>query len=321
MEPLGHASAKTLALELPRQTWAVGGGKGGVGKSLVTVGLAYWLGRLKKRVILVDADLGGANLHTMLGIRIPEATLEDFLLRKVEDLEDVLLDTTLPNVRLLAGGSEIPSLANPNFNQKRRLLRALDRLSADYMLVDLGAGSTLTVLDFFLASPYKLVVMRPQPTSVQNAYGFIKAALFRRLSNILRPTELRRLLEGSHGQEDRPVPQSVEEVLEEVSLNAPEALKAVRQAVDSFNVQLVVNMARNPKEEGFGRVIAEVCHRYLEIDVNPLGSIPFDPSVDRWASRMDLGTFGQEGADGALRATYEVAYAMLSKFGQMNQAA
>ncbi len=321
MESVGHASTEALIQELPRQTWAVGGGKGGVGKSLVTIGLGYWLGRLKKRVILVDADLGGANLHTMLGIRIPGATLEDFLLRKVDSLEDVLLKTSLPNVRLLAGGSEIPSLANPNYGQKTRILRALDKLSTDYLLVDLGAGSTLTVLDFFLASPHKLVVMRPQPTSVQNAYGFIKAALFRQLSHILKPTALRGLLDGAHGRIDRPIPQSVEEILDETQTHAPDCLKAVQEAISSFQVKLIVNMTRSPKEEGFGRVISEVCQRYLEIGVASLGSVPFDPTVERWASRMDLGTFGQEGSQGALRATYEIAYGILTESEQEHMAA
>ena len=313
MESVGRTGTEGVVPDLPRQVWAVGGGKGGVGKSLVTICLAFWLGRLKKRVVLVDADLGGANLHTMLGIRIPDATLEDFLLHKVSSLEDVLLMTALPNVRLLAGGSEIPSLANPNYGQKARILRALDKLNTDYMLVDLGAGSTLTVLDFFLACPHKLVVLRPQPTSVQNAYSFIKAALFRRLARILRPTSLNGLLDGVHGRSDRPVPQSVEEIFDEIATNAPDVLEVAQKAVHSFRVEMVVNMARNPKEESFGQVIGEVCRRYLEIDMHTLGSIPYDPTIERWAMRMEHGSFGHEGRDGALRATYGIAYEILTR--------
>jgi flagellar biosynthesis protein FlhG len=300
--------------------WAIGGGKGGVGKSLLAVSLAHWLGRLKKRVVLVDADLGGANLHTMLGIRIPNVTLEDFLLRRVENLEDALIYTPLANVRLLAGGTELPSLANPNYAQKGRIQRSLDKLAADIILVDLGAGTGLTALDFFLTCPGKIVVMAPQPTSIQNAYGFIKSALYRKLSMLLRPTSLKGLLDAS-SRDGHAIPQSVEEILEEVSIGAPEIEDEVRQAIASIELGVIVNMTRRPQDARAGQVIKDVCQRFLQVRANCLGAIPYDPTLDRWAQRMERGTFGQEGSDGALRAAYEIAYQMLSKGADQERAA
>jgi flagellar biosynthesis protein FlhG len=308
---MGFSGHQNLDLDLPRQVWAIGGGKGGVGKSLVGVCLAYWLGRLKRRVVLVDADLGGANLHTMLGIRVPTVTLEDFLLHKVSTLEGALLETALPGVRLLAGGSEIPSLANPNYGQKTRLLRALDKLPADHILVDLGAGTGLTTLDFFLASPQRLIVVTPQPTSIENAYGFIKAALYRRLAAILKTSELKGLLEGTAETGKRPFPKSTDEIIEEISVSAPECLSAAQEAVAGYRVKLILNMVRHAPEHRVGEVLKEVCHRYLGIQVEPLGAVPYDPSFERWAARMDFGAFGREGSEGALGALYQVAYAMV----------
>lgn len=66
-----------------KEIWAIGGGKGGIGKSLLTGNIGISLAMLKKKVLLVDADLGGANLHTTLGIGVPEITLYDFLSRRV----------------------------------------------------------------------------------------------------------------------------------------------------------------------------------------------------------------------------------------------
>src|SRR5439155_12802165 len=131
------------------------------GKSVVTVGLAHWFARMGRRVVLVDGDLGGANLHTLLGIRVPKFTLEDFLLHRMKTLDSVLLTTPFAGVRFLAGGYEVSSLANPNFAQKNRLVRALNQLEADVILVDLGAGTSLNVLDFFVACPGKIVVTTP----------------------------------------------------------------------------------------------------------------------------------------------------------------
>lgn len=311
---MGIADDSKLTTEEPTQarcTMAVGGGKGGVGKSLFSIGLAYWLGRLNRRVVLMDGDLGGANLHTMLGMRIPQTTLDDFLLRRVEALDETLLQTSLPNVSLIAGGSEIPALANPNYGQKTRVLRALDKLPCEYLLVDLGAGAGFNTLDFFLFCPDKIVVMTPQPTSIQNAYAFIKAAVYRKLGRLLRNTALRGYLELT-GNDGQPSPQSVDEILEEVNVRAPEAASEIQNAITDLRIQLVVNSVRSPKEEKVGDLIADVCHRFLSVSVETLGTVPYDPSIEKWASTMEPDAIGK-GNGGAFHAIYEIAYGLLER--------
>lgn len=298
---------------MPEFSWAIGGGKGGVGKSFVTLSLAYWFGRLQRRVIVMDGDLGGANLHTMMGHRIPERTLDDFILRRVEDLNDVLLPTNLPNVQLLAGGSEIPALANPNHAQKTRIVRGLQGLQAEALLLDLGAGVGLNTLDFFLACPHKLIVVTPQPTSIQNAYGFVKAALFRRIGRVLSPTSLKGLLEASPKDEELP-PSTTEEVLEEVEAGAPEVLDEVRAVIREHSFKIVVNMSRDSFDLRAGQVIQDVCRRFLMLEAEVVGAIPHDARIDRWSATMDLGTLlGKDGEGGALQPSYEIAYRLLSQ--------
>lgn len=297
--------------EMPGFAWAVGGGKGGVGKSWISLGLAYWFGRLGRDVVIMDGDLGGANLHTMLGIRIPGRTLDDFLLRKVETLEEILIPTNLPKVKLIAGGSELPSLANPNYAQKTRVVKAMRSLPTDLMMVDLGAGIGLNTLDFFLACPNKVVVITPQPTSIQNAYGFIKAALYRQISRILASTPLKGLLDARPNDEQQP-PSSIEEILEEVSISAPEVLDEVRAAVSELRIRLIVNMSANSRDVKAGNVIQGVCRRFLSVEVDILGSVPRDSRVERWSATMDPGSLiAQDPDNGALKSLYEIAYALL----------
>src|SRR6185436_2717846 len=88
-----------------RQIWSVGGGKGGIGKSLLTASLGWQLAQLGKRVVLVDADLGGANLHPCLGLQNPKRTLGDFIQRRVAQIEDVAVETGQPGLRLVSGAS------------------------------------------------------------------------------------------------------------------------------------------------------------------------------------------------------------------------
>lgn len=305
---------------LPTSFWALGGGKGGVGKSVTSIALAYWLGRLKKRVILVDADLGGANLHTMLGIRMPQTSLDDFVLKRAPTLEEVLVETPLANVRLLAGGSEIPSLANPNYGQKTRILRAIQKLQADFVLVDIGAGSSFTQLDFFLAAPNRVCVVTPQPTSIENVYGFIKAAVYRHLASLLKSTALKGYLEGTGG-EARALPQSCEEILNEAANEAPEQVPLLREALKQFALHLVINMTRSPRDERVGEVIRKVCERYLEVDIKILGSIPHHAAMERWAATMAKEGPGTAWSEEVLHASYEIAYQILTRGSTLRQAA
>ena len=304
-------SAAASEETLPASMWSFGGGKGGVGKSLIATTVAYWLGRTGHRVVLVDADLGGANLHTLLGIRVPRLTLEDFLLHRAATLGEVLLSTPFENVRLLAGGFDVTSLANPNYGQKTRLLRALRRLSADYILVDLGAGTSLNVLDFFLACPNRCVVLSPQPTSVQNAYGFIKSALYRQMARLAsRNPEALALLNEPNGA-GRAV-QTVPQLATAISAAAPPIADELSLVLAAFRVQLVVNMVRAPHEEQTAQVVQGVCKRYLGIDADLLGVVPFDQAIQRWVSTIDPGCFMQAGLEGARRATHDIADTLIA---------
>ncbi|MCA9756993.1 MAG: P-loop NTPase [Candidatus Eisenbacteria bacterium] len=301
---------------MPEGTWAIAGGKGGVGKSVVTLSAAYWLGRLKHQVALLDGDLGGANLHTMLGVRIPPRTLDDFVLKRVPTLDDLLLDTSLEGVRLIAGGSDTPALANPNYAQKTRLLRAMAAIETDLLLVDLGAGTSLNTLDLFLAAPNRVVVLTPQPTSIQNAYGFIKAAFFRLVAKELRGTPLKNLLDPGQFREAG-APQTAEELFQEIAIGAPDAIDAVKRAVDDLEIHLIVNMIRSPKEEKVGPVVSEVCRKFLGVRTRILGAIPYDPKIERWALAMEQGALIRQAGDGgALRCAYDIAYRMADRTRQ-----
>ncbi|HEY9072784.1 MAG TPA: P-loop NTPase, partial [Desulfobaccales bacterium] len=120
--------------------WSIGGGKGGVGKSVFSLGLGISLARLGKKVIMIDCDLGGANLHTLMGVRYPHVTLEHFLLKKVDRLEDTIIQTQMEGIGLICGADDILGAANPTYSQKIRLLNQIEDLPAQYVLLDLGAG-------------------------------------------------------------------------------------------------------------------------------------------------------------------------------------
>ena len=156
---------------------AIGGGKGGTGKSFFASNLGVVLAKNNSRTLLIDADLGGANLHTCLGVQAPPYTLSDFVQSPSLRIEDVVVETPLRNLRLISGAQDILDIANPKYTQKVKLQRAIQSLDVEYIILDLGAGTTFNTLDFFLMADKGIVVVVPEPTSIENAYRFIKAAL------------------------------------------------------------------------------------------------------------------------------------------------
>jgi hypothetical protein len=107
---------------------------------------------------LIDVDLGGANLHTLLGVPRPRRTLSHFLSAEVRSLADLMVPTSVPNLSLVSGNEALLEMANPKSFQKEKLFRQIRRLDTDEVLLDLGGGSAFTVLDSLLLAGRGLVV-------------------------------------------------------------------------------------------------------------------------------------------------------------------
>ena len=164
---------------------AIGGGKGGVGKSFLAANLALALAQrgatIGRRVAAVDLDFGGSNLNLFLGESFPDRELADFLDGQAENLDAISQPTQLDNLRYVAGSFDLITAVDPLRDRKLDLVRALVGLNADYVVLDLPAGSAPATLDFFFLGDIKLVVTNPEATAFHNAYGFLKNYLLRRL--------------------------------------------------------------------------------------------------------------------------------------------
>ncbi|MEN8158782.1 MAG: P-loop NTPase [Myxococcota bacterium] len=259
--------------------WAIGGGKGGVGKSMITSNLAIALARRGRRIIVVDADLGGGNLHTILGIRKPHRTLSDFMNREVAELDDVVCESGAPHLALVSGSGAFLAMANPKHSQKERLLRKIRTLPADDVLLDLAAGSAFNVLDFFLEAKRGVVVVVPEPTSLENAYHFLKAAFFRSLSRAAREPQVRHLLEQVMKDRVRLDVHSPRELIARVRAIDSAAGRMLEEETQAFHPMLVVNQVRTAEQRHVGPDIATACREYLGTDVSYLGAVARDEAV------------------------------------------
>lgn len=153
---------------------AVTSGKGGVGKTSISVNLALQMRAQGKRVVIIDADFGLANVEIMLGIR-PQYNLADLVFRN-KSIEDII--TEGPNgIGFISGGSGVQDLVNLDKENIKKLIAKLVKLDTlyDVVIIDTGAGIADSVIQFVLSSPEVLLVVTPEPTSITDAYSLLKA--------------------------------------------------------------------------------------------------------------------------------------------------
>jgi flagellar biosynthesis protein FlhG len=259
----------------------IASGKGGVGKSMVAANLAVAISQAGRRTVLADLDLGASNLHLILGVAAPKTGIGAFLYGSLAPFESFVLDTDYPNLRFMAGDAELPGLANIKPSQKNRLVKSLLSLEADYLVLDLGAGTGSTILDFFLMSGHGIVVTAPTLAATLNAYLFIKNAVFR-------------LLYGAFGQKSRAHEHMeslrrdgsslrsayIPAILEQVREIDPERWAIANERMARFRPRILMNMLEDPKDAEKAQKIRRSCKAYLNIEIEYLGVLYRDEFQD-----------------------------------------
>jgi len=285
--------------------WAIGGGKGGVGKSVVTANLAVAVARTGERVAVVDADLGGANLHTMVGVPSPKLNLADFISRRVATLAEIMTPTPVENLWLISGAKALLETANPNFGQKGKMLRHIAMLDVDHVFLDLGAGTAFNVLDFFLVARKGILVVVPEATSVENAYFFIKAAYFRKLKQAQPRAQVKAAVDAVMNSRARERVRTPRDLMAQVMTVDADAGAALMEEASTFSPSIIVNRVERAEQARLGNEMGSACRDYFGIRLQCLGSFPADNlvrrSIDERRPAVDL--FPQSSFAAAVRTT------------------
>jgi flagellar biosynthesis protein FlhG len=258
----------------------VGGGKGGIGKTLVSANLAIALAQAGMRVLLVDADLGGANLHTCLGVGQPSVTLSDFVRSNKVQIQDIIIPTGVPQLSLIAGAQDVLDAANLKYAQKQKLLRTLMVQPVDYLLLDLGAGTSFNTLDFFLVADHGVLVVLPEPTAVENAYRFVKAAFFRKLQQVESQYGIEELVESALTTREGAL-RTPHDFITQVRQHDPAAGARLERDLQSFRIRLVVNQARTDADMNVGTAVVAAWKKFFGLEMDDLGAIRYDDEAWR----------------------------------------
>ncbi len=272
---------------------AVGGGKGGVGKSILSANLAARLGQVGFSVLLVDLDIGSANLHTHFGLPVPQKTLADYVLFQQCTFEEVLGQTSMKNVYLLAGGkdeawSDTTDFSTSAFsNLWTSLLNSQIKQGFDFVIIDLGAGTHRHTIDFFVSAHLGIVTVVPEPTSIENAYSFLKASLWRIIENVgissnacAAADEVKELIfnpyastmhAGSHLSR-----------LKSLGGEYSDLSKQIFKALKGRQIGFVINQIRSQRDIDIGESMQTISRSYFGYETRFLGYLNYDDAA--WKS-------------------------------------
>jgi flagellar biosynthesis protein FlhG len=264
----------------------VGGGKGGIGKSVITANLGLALARLEHRVIVVDADLGGSDLHNILGQDNEQPGLGEVLTAPDLRVDQVVYPVLEPRFNFIPGDALVVATANPSFQKKRKLLHGIKDLEADFILLDLGGGTSITVMDFFLTSPLSVLVMLPERPAVLNAFNFLKNAVFRALSRLFRGNaKTEAVLDAYKARSRGPGAMQMAEVIAALEEAAPGEGARAGKAVERWRPKLVLNRVRLVDDFIYANQLARWARDDLGLLVEVAAFLPEDDVVREAASQ------------------------------------
>lgn len=258
----------------------IASGKGGVGKSVVAANLGVALALRGKTVILVDLDLGASNLHTFLGVKNTHAGLGSYIQKQERNIEALIVDTDIPRLYLVPGDVLIPGTANLPYFTKQRIIKQLNELIADFVLLDLGSGTAFNTVDFFLSSTAGVVVTSPETTAILNAYSFLKTALFRLLyRSFPAKSPERETIQAFMGERIEGSAIGFSSLVDSLMAIDPESGRLARDRLAGFLPRVVLNMGRSTHDFTLGGKLRQIAGKNLEIGIEYIGYIRSDRSV------------------------------------------
>jgi flagellar biosynthesis protein FlhG len=262
---------------------AIGGGKGGVGKSFISSSLAIFLAHMGYKTCAIDLDLGSANLHTSLGAGLPPKGVGDLILNPQMQLEDLVSPTPFPNLSIISGASDDLMMADIPIADRSKLMSSIFNLDTDFIILDLSAGTHQSTIDFFLMAQTKLVVMTPDPSSIENAYRFMKAAFHRRIKRFEFQLQIEELVADIMANKAKYSVRSPSDLIKAITeVDGPKGAK-LQSLMTQMEFQIVLNQARSYKEAELGASVQSVCNKYFGVPCSVIGQIEHDNAV--WQSQ------------------------------------
>ncbi len=270
------------------RTIAIASGKGGVGKTVITANLAIFLAQKirqeKGSVVAIALDPGCGNLNACLGVRSSNGNINNFLLNQETSLRGILTPTQQENLQMICSSySGFPQI-NLSHYQRKQLLAEVSNFDADFVLMDLGAGTSTDVLDLFLGASERIVVITPESLSLHNAFVFLKAAILHLLGREVEQRPSLSTVRQSWRQAiDDPEHLQIPKFIEQIKLWDVQAAHILADLINNLQIKFVVNKYRGGVENSHLKKFHHLLCRYLwpRTEISYLGLVHFDFALAR----------------------------------------
>jgi flagellar biosynthesis protein FlhG len=274
-------------MENMAQIIPIASGKGGVGKSILASNLAAVLAQKGKKVVAIDLDLGGSNLYSYLGLNNTYKGIGDYLKEK-KPLKEYLVQTPYNNLYFLPGEGRTPFLANIHYAQKIKLIKEIKLIDADYIILDLGAGTSYNTLDFFRMVKDGIIITTFAYPAIMNTLSFIKNFLIRIILDEIKVNHsLTEKVKNAFNinPENTLTYSEISGIISEFS---NELAQKVDDEYKSYIPKIVFNFGRAPEDLRIVEKIDTPIKKIMSIDVHYFGYIPFDEKINESVQNKKL---------------------------------
>lgn len=263
-----------------QSVWALGAGKGGVGKTFLASNIGILLAKEGYKVLLFDGDMGGPNLHTALGVGRPKKALSDFILGKADSLEEILVPTKHENLKLIAGAENALNADNPNYTFKKKLAKRLKTLPYDFIIMDNGSGAGFGVTDLMTVADTGILVTSPDPASIELIYRSLKIIMYRRMRSLAGHPDFESCVDGVMIENPSVnMLELIDRVLTKIEKKDRATAEKIETGIEETNLKLIVNMSRNIQDQCLGPSICEIVRKHYGVNIKFVGYIPYDDRV------------------------------------------
>lgn len=258
----------------PRRVIAVGGGRGGVGKTTLTVNLAVYFAQLGREVVVIDTDPFSTGMHGALGLESPPLVTRT----DVEEGRAEPVATSVPGLRLVPTAFDALSATPVRPSRAAYWMKLIQELSVDYVLISLGPSMSSSTLDLFLWADVGIAVTMPEPLAVEHTYRFCRALYQRTLRRALMKERFKlRLVEKVASA--LPPQSTPRDFIAEVKRFDENVAALAAAQLPRIAPHLVVSQTRARADLELGQAMSVVSERYLGISLDYLGHIEHDDAV------------------------------------------
>lgn len=257
------------------QIWTIGSGKGGVGKTLIISQIAKSLAEFGKRVILIDSDFSAPNIHSLFGIRSTDESILDYF-QGNQPIENLIRQTKTKNLQIIIGNQDTVSYTNISQKLIKNFYSSLRKMNTDYILVDLGGGSSQIIIDLFLEADKKIVLTDLEIISIENMLQFIRNAFFRKLNFSLSHHGLHKTVDNLWRNRKQFQIKTLEDLIRQLGEVTEHIDQSTIRKLTRFPVNLIINKVRKANDiiEGFS--IKSICIKYFGVETLYSGYVEYD---------------------------------------------